>query len=285
MAGPSVPHTWSEQMPELPEVETIRRDLTRAIAGRRFAAIDLKWPRMVLYPSPEAFTCRLLGQTIVELGRRGKYLLVRLDGGETLVLHFRMSGSLLLVHGGEDDAYCRAVFTLDDGSRLCFRDPRKLGKMWLVEDEDTVVGGLGPEVLGPGFTADELARALARRSTPIKALLCDQSLLAGVGNMYADEALFAAGIHPLRRAGSLTAEETDRLHRALVTVLTEAVESHGASMTDYWRPSGEPGTAQSVFKVAHRLGGACPTCGASIQRLPVRGRGSYFCPCCQCEAP
>ncbi|MDY6918260.1 MAG: bifunctional DNA-formamidopyrimidine glycosylase/DNA-(apurinic or apyrimidinic site) lyase [Chloroflexota bacterium] len=271
-------------MPELPEVETIRRDLTRAIVGRRFAAVDLKWPRMVLYPSPEAFSRRLKGQGIRDVGRRGKYLLVHLDGGDTLVLHFRMSGSLLLADAGPDDPYCRAVFTLDDGSRLCFRDPRKLGKMWLVEDEATVVGSLGPEVLDSGFTVDGLTRALAGHAVPIKALLCDQTVLAGVGNMYADEALFAAGIHPLRRADSLGPGEAARLHRALVKVLSEAIESHGASMTDYWRPSGEPGTAQSVFKVAHRLGAACPGCGAPIERLRVRGRGSYFCPNCQCES-
>ena len=272
-------------MPELPEVETIRRDLVPRIVGRRLLGVTLKWPKMVLNPSPEAFSRRLVGQCIEELDRRGKYLIVRLASGEALILHFRMSGSLLLAPQGELDPYCRAVFSLDDGVRLCFRDPRKLGKMWLVEDENAVVGGLGPEPLGPDFTPGALAQRLDRHSAPIKALLCDQSLLAGVGNMYADEALFAAGIHPLREAKSLSAEETTRLHNVLRRVLNEAIDSHGASISDYWRPDGEEGTAQFVFKVAHLGGKPCPVCATPIERIPIRGRGSYFCPNCQKESP
>jgi formamidopyrimidine-DNA glycosylase len=239
---------------------------------------------MVLNPSPEAFAHRLIGQYIEGLDRRGKYLILRLASGEALILHFRMSGSLLLAPQGELDPYCRAVFVLDDGARLCFRDPRKLGKLWLVDDENVVVGGLGPEPLGPDFTTDDLAQRLDNHSAPIKALLCDQSLLAGVGNMYADEALFAAGIHPLRKADSLSAEEIARLHNALRRVLNAAIDSCGASISDYWRPDGEAGTAQFVFKVAHRGGQPCPVCATPIERIPIRGRGSYFCPNCQKES-
>ncbi len=272
-------------MPELPEVETIRRDLAPAIVGRRFLDVILNWPKMVLNPSPEAFSRRLVGQCIKELDRRGKYLILRLASGEALILHFRMSGSLLFAPQDEPNAYCRAVFFLDDGVRLCFRDPRKLGKMWLVDDESVMVGGLGPEPLEPDFTPDTLAQSLANRSAPIKALLCDQSLLAGVGNMYADEALFAAGIHPLREAKSLSVEEATRLHSALRRVLNEAIDSHGATISDYWRPDGEAGMAQFVFKVAHRRGQPCPVCATPIERIPIRGRGSYFCPNCQKESP
>ncbi len=272
-------------MPELPEVETIKRDLAPTIVGRRFLDVTLNWPNMVLNPSPEAFSRRLVGQCIEGLDRHGKYLIIRLASGEALILHFRMSGSLLFASQGDHDAYCRAVFALDDGVRLCFRDPRKLGKMWLVDDENVVVGGLGPEPLGPDFTPEALARRLANRSAPIKALLCDQGLLAGVGNMYADEALFAAGIHPLREAKSLSAEEITRLHSALRQVLKEATDSHGATISDYWRPDGEAGTAQFVFKVAHRRGQPCPVCATPIERVPIRGRGSYFCPNCQKESP
>ena len=271
-------------MPELPEVETIRRDLVPRIVGRRFLGITLNWPKMVLNPSPEAFSHRLVGQCIKELDRRGKYLIMRLASGEVLVLHFRMSGSLLFAPQDEPNAYCRAVFFLDDGVRLCFRDPRKLGKMWLVDDESVVVGGLGPEPLEPDFTPDTLAQSLANRSAPIKALLCDQSLLAGVGNMYADEALFAAGIHPLRRASSLSTGEIARLHNVLRRVLNEAIDSHGATISDYWRPDGEAGTAQFVFKVAHCGGQPCPVCATPIERIPIRGRGSCFCPNCQRES-
>jgi len=268
-------------MPELPEVETIKRDLAPRIVGRSFGAVTLNWPKTVQIPSPEGFSRGLVGKCIRELDRRGKYLIFRLAGGEALILHLRMSGSLLIDPQGEPDPYYRAVFLLDDGARLYLRDPRKLGRMWLVEDESVVVGRLGPEPLGPGFTAEVLRERAKKRSAPIKAVLCDQSFLAGVGNMYADEALFGAGIHPLRRANSLSVDEIGRLHRAIRRVLEEAIGSHGASITDYRRPDGEPGAAQSVFKVAHRGGQPCPVCATPIQRIPIRKRGTYFCPNCQ----
>jgi len=192
-----------------------------------------------------------------------------------------MSGSLLLDPQGGSDPYTRAVFLLDDGASLFFRDPRKLGRMWLVEDENTVVGRLGPEPLGPGYTAQALMERARKHSAPVKAMLCDQGFLAGVGNMYADEALFAAAIHPQRRANSLSNEEIARLYRAIRRVLEEAIGSHGASINDYLRPDGEPGTAQFVFKVAHRGGVPCPVCTTPIERVPIRQRGSYFCPNCQ----
>jgi formamidopyrimidine-DNA glycosylase len=268
-------------MPELPEVETIKRDLAQRIVGRRFAGITLDWPRAVQIPSPEEFRHRLQGQCIKELDRRGKYLIFRLTSDESLILHLMMSGSLLLDPQGRSDPYIRTVFLLDDGASLFFRDPRKLGRMWLVPDESMVVSKLGPEPLGPGFTAQALGERAVKRPVPIKALLCDQGFLAGVGNMYADEALFAAAIHPLRRANGLSNEEIARLHRAIRRVLEEAIGSHGASISDYRRPDGEPGTAQFVFKVAHRGGEPCPICATPIERIPIRQRGTYFCPNCQ----
>jgi formamidopyrimidine-DNA glycosylase len=192
-----------------------------------------------------------------------------------------MSGSLLLDPQGKPDPYYRAIFHLDDGACLHFRDPRKLGRMWLMEDESLVVGQLGPEPLGPGFTVEVLTQRTKKRSAPIKAVLCDQRFIAGVGNMYADEALFAAGIHPLRRASSLSKEEIVRLHRALRQILNEAIASHGASINDYQRPDGETGAAQSVFKVAHHGGQPCPVCTTPIARIAIRNRGTYFCPKCQ----
>ena len=268
-------------MPELPEVETIKRDLAPKIIGCKFTGVTLYWPKMVQIPSPQAFARRLISKHIDGMDRRGKYLIFRLASGETFILHLRMSGSLRLDSEYPDDPYIRAIFSLDDGTNLYFRDPRKLGVMWLVDDENDVVGKLGPEPLDASFTEDALGSIIDRCAAPIKALLCDQGLIAGVGNMYADETLFAAAIHPLRRADSLSRSEITRLHRSLRKILRDAIDSGGASISDYVRPDGNPGQAQFVFKVAHQLRKPCPACGTPIERIPIRQRGSYFCPKCQ----
>ncbi|HEY55708.1 MAG TPA: DNA-formamidopyrimidine glycosylase, partial [Dehalococcoidia bacterium] len=179
------------------------------------------------------------------------------------------------------EKFTRAIIHLDDGTNVYFRDPRKFGVMWLVADKNSVGDRLGPEPLEAGFTAGVLAKALAKRTAPIKALLCDQGLVAGIGNMYADEALFLAKIHPLRAGGSLSAEEVKRLYRAIKQVLVAAIGDKGASTDTYFRPGGEIGTAHFHFRVAHRRGESCPVCGRPLQRLAIRNRGSYFCPQCQ----
>ena len=268
-------------MPELPEVETIRCELAPRVTGRSITGVALEWPRMVQIPPAEAFMAGLAGQRIARLERRGKFLIFQLASGDSLIVHFRMSGSLLLDTEGESDPYVRAIFRLDNGSRLRLRDPRKLGRMYLVSDASQVVGKLGPEPLGNAFTVGAFERMLARRSAPIKAVLCDQAFLAGVGNMYADEALFTAGIHPLRRACDLSPQDTERLHRSIRSVLQQAIAGCGASISDYYRPGGESGTAQFTFRVAHRKGQPCPVCGTPIERVMIRQRGSYFCPACQ----
>ena len=268
-------------MPELPEVETIRRELAPRITGKSFVGVTLNWPKTVQIPSVEAFKGELIGQTIQGLDRRGKYLILRLESGDSLILHLRMSGSLLIEPRCEADPYTRTVFHLDDGSKLCFRDPRKLGVMWLVKDANEVVGRLGPEPLDNRFTVDVFRERTGKRSAPIKAVLCDQGIIAGIGNMYADEALFAAGIHPLRTVNRLSTEEIKRLYTAIRQTLERAIDCCGASISDYQRPGGQPGTAQSLFKVAHRRGEPCPVCGTPIERIPIRQRGSYFCPRCQ----
>lgn len=188
-------------MPELPEVEIIKNELEPHVVGRRVTGVNLPWEGIVREPSVEQFHTRLIGQRITGLARRGKYLSFSLDSGESLVIHLKMSGSLLLKGSSPDDRLVRAVISLDDGLELYFRDPRKLGLMWLVADNKAIVGKLGPEPLEAGFTMKLLTRLLSGRTAPIKALLCDQELIAGIGNMYADEALFTAGIHPLRPGG------------------------------------------------------------------------------------
>jgi len=218
-------------MPELPEVETIRNELAPHLIGRRITSVNLIWEGGMKHLSPDDFRRRLTGQQITALGRRGKYLVFRLSGGESLIIHMRMTGILLLKPpSAQPEKYTRAVFRLDDGSQLFFNDMRKLGTMRLSEDAEGVTGELGPEPLAEAFTAQSLSDLLENRKAPIKALLLDQHLLAGVGNMYADEALFSAGIHPLRAGGSLTEGETERLYKAIREVLRKAIAGKGASV-------------------------------------------------------
>ena len=268
-------------MPELPEVETIKNELLPHILGREITGVTLLWEGIVRQSSVEEFCSRVIGQRITGLTRRGKYLLFGLSSGEILVMHMKMTGSLLL--DSADNRFTRAVIHLGDGTKINFRDPRKFGAMWLIGDENTVADRLGPEPLEDGFTLEVLAQRLRNRVAPIKAILIDQSFLAGIGNMYADEALFAAGIHPLRQGGSLTQDEIERLYRAIKRVLWSAIGNKGASVRNYFRPGGDIGTAHYEFSVAHGQGKKCPNCGTPIQRITVRNRGTYFCPNCQPE--
>jgi len=265
-------------MPELPEVETIRNELSPHIIGHTITGITLFWEGIVRQPTLEEFNSRIIGETITGVGRRGKYLFFSLTSGQTLVIHLKMTGSLWLT---PPDRFIRAVIHLDGGVKIYFRDPRKFGVMWLVEDKNTVSAKLGPEPLEAGFTTETLAKALSGRKAPIKALLCDQNVIAGIGNMYADEALFLAKIHPMRAGGSLKPAEIKRLYNAIRQVLAAAIVNKGASVDTYFRPDGQIGTAHFQFRVAHRRGESCPICDTPLQRLPVRNRGSYFCPRCQ----
>jgi formamidopyrimidine-DNA glycosylase len=265
-------------MPELPEVETIKNELAPHIIGRGISSVTLFWDGIVKKPSVEEFCSRLIGQKITGIERRGKYLILGLSGGEALIIHLKMTGSLLLK---PPDKFTRAILHLDDGTKIYFRDPRKFGAMWLVEDKNTIITKLGPEPLEIDFTPKILAQRLSKRTAPIKALLCEQSLIAGIGNMYADEALFRARIHPLRSGKSLSQAEIKRLHRAIQQILSAAIKNKGASVESYFRPHGQIGTAHFEFKVAHGRGKKCPRCSAPIERIMVRNRGSYFCPKCQ----
>ncbi|MDI6814971.1 MAG: bifunctional DNA-formamidopyrimidine glycosylase/DNA-(apurinic or apyrimidinic site) lyase [Dehalococcoidales bacterium] len=269
-------------MPELPEVETIKNELLPHLAGHSITSITLFWDGIVRQPSAAEFCSRLIGQEITGVERRGKYLIFSLTSSQALIIHLKMSGSLLLKSASsEPNKFVRAILYLDKGTGLYFRDPRKLGAMWLVEDKNTILSKLGPEPLEVDFTPKVLAQRLNNRTAPIKALLCDQGFIAGIGNMYADEALFWAGIHPKRNGGSLSLDEIERLHHAIRQILWSAISNKGASVDTYLRPGGELGTAHFEFKVAHRGGQSCPICGTPIERTPIRNRGSYFCPKCQ----
>ena len=274
-------------MPELPEVETIKNELQPYIVGHCVTGVTLFWEGIVRQPSVKEFCSRLIGQRMTEVARRGKYLIFSLTSGEALVIHLKMTGSLLLKSAIEEpDKFIRTIIHLDEEIGLHFRDPRKLGVMWLVEDTNSITGKLGPEPLEASFTSQILAQRLTRRTAPIKALLCDQGFIAGIGNMYADEALFAARIHPLRSGGSLSQDEVERLHSAIQQVLWSASGNKGASVDTYFRPGGELGTAHFQFQVAHRLSGKfCPVCSTLLGRIVVRNRGTYFCPKCQPQNP
>ncbi|MCX7706961.1 MAG: bifunctional DNA-formamidopyrimidine glycosylase/DNA-(apurinic or apyrimidinic site) lyase [Anaerolineae bacterium] len=271
-------------MPELPEVETIAADLRKQLVGRRFVAASFLWPRTLAAPDPASLNARLAGSTAVDVSRRGKYLLIALDSGDTLIIHLRMTGRLALMleddpRLGED--HVRARFALADGNYLVFTDARKFGRIWLVRDVSQVLGKLGPEPFDWHFTAQQLGERLAPRRAAIKALLLDQSIIAGLGNIYADEALYLAGIHPLRPGASLTPDEINRLYAAIRPVLAESIAQRGTMLRDYRTPYGPDGAYKNRLRVYGQPGRPCPRCATPIERIRVTQRSTHFCPRCQ----
>jgi formamidopyrimidine-DNA glycosylase len=252
--------------------------------GHSFTKVTILDAKLVCGCSAGEVRRGLIGQKVESLERRGKYLIFHLSNGRSMIIHLRMTGSLLLNPEGTD-RYARAVFHLANGHRFVFNDRRRLGVLWLVDDADTVVGRLGPEPLHRRFTARILEQRLSRHHIPMKAALLDQHVIAGIGNMYADEALFAARIHPLRKCDELSPKEVRALHNNIRRILRAAIGSKGASVDTYVRPEGDLGTAHFDFKVAHRRAEPCPVCGNPVERVPVQNRGTYFCPRCQPSRP
>lgn len=269
-------------MPELPEVETIKNGLIPHIVGHRLIKAKLLWAAQVRQPLPQEFRRDIAGQRVEDIRRRGKYLIFDLSGGQKMILHLKMTGCLLIrPSDAKPGPYTRAILYLDNSTCIHFVDQRKFGSIWLVEDENEVIGSLGPEPLDHSFSAKKLKEILSQHDIPVKPLLCDQTTIAGIGNMYADEVLFEARIHPKRKAKSLTPREAERLYRAICHVLIEGIAHCGASVNTYQQPDGEPGFAHLFFQVAHRRGEQCYHCGTPIERITLRGRGTYFCPSCQ----
>ena len=268
-------------MPELPDVEVIRRYLlSQDIQGSSFKDVTLHWPKAVRQPSPNEFVSRLIGATIRSLGRRAKFLVFGLDEG-TLIVHLRMTGSLVVVSSVDPvHRFARTVFDLDDSRRLLFVDGRKLGAMWLTNEPSSVIGHLGPEPLSQDFTLEVLKEKLRGRGVPIKPLLLDQGLVAGIGNIYADEILFVARLNPLRTASDLSGDEATRLYLAIRTVLSDATEKL-AGLLPIAGPPTESEEGSSVLLVTRREGAACPNCEERIVREVIRGRSAYLCPACQ----
>jgi formamidopyrimidine-DNA glycosylase len=276
-------------MPELPEVETIRRALEPRIVGRQFERVEIQDPRLVRPFEPTAVAAGLEGERVAELGRRGKYLVVRFESGRVLLIHLRMTGSVRHAPAGSlaDDPYRRAVVKLDDGSDVAYRDVRRFGTWHLLEPDEVdhyLAQRLGGEPLERTFTPRSLAQRLEGRRAPIKAALLDQRTVAGLGNIYVDEALWRAGLHPLRPAGTLDADEVARLAKGIRQALRAGIASQGASLRDYSTPDGRRGRMQERFRVYGREGEPCPRCGTPIDKIRAGGRGTWYCPNCQRRA-
>ena len=265
-------------MPELPEVETTINELRPQLTGLRVKSVEVLVPKTIETPSAGEFIAELKGRTITNLSRRGKHLVFTLDDHRVLIVHLRMTGSLLIKTSSDlPDKFVRVIIRFQNGTALHFRDVRRFGRMWLVDDEVEVVGKLGIEPFSSEFTPGFLKNILKGRQTPIKSLLLNQTLIAGIGNMYADEALYHARLHPLRPAGSLNKAEISALHEAILHVLRKGIKNKGASTDTYFRPSGDKGAAHLEFQVAHRRGQPCP-CGGTIERITVQQRGTFFVP-------
>jgi formamidopyrimidine-DNA glycosylase len=271
-------------MPELPEVETIVRSLRSDLSGRIILAAAVSWPRTVAASTVEAFRQRIAGQRVETVGRRGKYITLRLSGGDWLLIHLKMSGRLQVAPAETPPGeHVRAVFYLDDGRQLVFRDPRKFGRLHLTDDPETVLGALGPEPLADDFTPGAFADRLRRRRGRLKPLLLNQQFVAGLGNIYADEALFAARLHPQRTADTLSDAEIAALYHAVRRVLHQGIENHGTTLDDrgYRDARDEAGSNQENLYAYGRTGQPCAECGAPIQRIVLNGRSAHFCPHCQ----
>lgn len=270
-------------MPELPEVETVVRGLREPLIGRTVRGMWYDWARTIQTPDPVQFADRIVGQAFRAVERRAKYILCQLDH-DLLVIHLKMTGRLYVVPDSavsDADRWLHFSLQLDNGTQLRFSDSRKFGKVSLVAFLDEIAPKLGPEPLGEVFTPEELCQRLRGHSKSIKALLLDQRFLAGVGNIYADEALWRAAISPLRRANSLTDAEIHALHGAIRDALNAGIDQEGASVNWYRKPDGTQGEAQNHLYAYGREDEPCERCGGTIVKIRVAQRGTHYCPSCQ----
>lgn len=277
-------------MPELPEVETVRKGLDELVTGETVAAVEVRWPRIIAEPAVNQFSKRLMGQTLEKVGRRGKFLLFYFTD-DVLISHLRMEGKYELVEPEANGQLIRrtkhthVIFHLQSGKKLNYLDVRKFGRMYLVsrgqEFEHKSLVKLGPEPTSEEFVLEEMQEFLTTRTKAIKGVLLDQQIVVGVGNIYADEILFEAEIHPVTPANRLTDAEEIRLHEAIIAILEAAVKNGGTTIRSYANAFGDAGTNQENLKVYGREGEACVNCGTEIQKIKVAGRGTHYCPVCQ----
>jgi formamidopyrimidine-DNA glycosylase len=270
-------------MPELPEVETVVRGLRSPLIGRVAGGLWYDWGKTLRTPDPESFAARIAGQTFRAVERRAKYILCKLDD-DILVVHLKMTGRLYVTPAGaihDADRWVHFRLDLDSGQELRFSDARKFGFVALVTSLDELTVDLGPEPLEDDFTLPYMREQLKRYGRAIKAVLLDQAFVAGVGNIYADEALWRAKIHPMTPAKTLNPAAVKRLHGTIRAVLAAGVEYEGASINWYRKPDGTSGEAQNHFSAYDHTGEPCPRCGTPIEKIRVAGRGTHYCPRCQ----
>lgn len=265
-------------MPELPEVETIKRELEKAVLGKRITEVCVYNPAVIRDPSPDRFKRELAGLRVKSILRKAKALILELSNGKSLVIHLKMTGQLIYPGSGKKS---RVVFKLSDGKGLDFNDQRLFAELRLLDDWHNLkfIRGLGPEPFD--LNPDEFKKMLSRKKTKIKPLLMDQTFISGIGNLYAAEALFRAGIRPERPASSLSGKEKERLFKEINDTLREAIQHKGSSVDQYVQLSGEPGDYVKYHKVYGREGKPCLACKTPIKRISLSGRGTYFCPECQ----
>jgi formamidopyrimidine-DNA glycosylase len=273
-------------VPELPEVETIRAHLAPHLEGRRLERVEILDPRLTRPHDPREVAAELDGERVTAVERRGKYLVVRFETDRALLIHLRMTGSLHHATAGalDEDPYRRAVVSLDNGSDVGYRDVRRFGTWLLLEPgelEPYLAVKVGPEPLERSFTTRFLAERLQNRKAPVKAALLDQRTVAGLGNIYVDEALWFARIHPHRPAGELEDDEIRAVHRGVRRALQRGIARQGATLRDYRTPDGGSGSMQHEFNVYGREGEPCPRCGTPIEKTRAGGRGTWYCPACQ----
>jgi formamidopyrimidine-DNA glycosylase len=269
-------------VPELPEVETVRRGLEGELVGRRIVDVRVL-ERRLRRPLAAGFAARLRGRRVEAVGRRAKYLLIGLDGGRSWLVHLGMTGTMVVVPAGAPvRKHTHVIATLDDGRTVRFHDPRRFGLMRVgVAHELGELAALGVEPLEAAFSADALHALARRQRRSVKSLLMDQRTVAGLGNIYVNEALFAAGVRPTRRTSRLTRADTERVVAAVKTVLADAIRLRGSSIPDYRDERGEPGAFQDSSRVYERAGAPCRACGTPIRRRVIVGRSSFYCPTCQ----
>jgi len=274
-------------VPELPEVETVAGGLRDGgLVGQTIHTVTVRWPKTVAQPGVVSFRRGLIGRYVVSVGRRGKFLLLGLDNGRTLIIHLRMTGHLYFAPSGEPPhGHEHVVLGLEDGRQLRYRDTRKFGRWWLVSNPAKVIGHLGPEPLDSSFRAADFSRLLGQRRGMLKPLLLNQAFLAGLGNIYVDEALWDAGLHPERRAETLTEEDRRRLYRTMRQALRRGLKSMGTTLgsglTTFRSVWGRRGTNRAKLRVFRRTGHPCPRCGTTIERLVVGQRRTHICSRCQ----